>query len=299
MTALTATTQRAREQMGRGAMPESLDAAMYTGETFRPGSLVCVNTAHGYAVVGSVATTLIPLGVYVESDAKTNSGSSGAKKAKVSPGVFYFRNSADSDAIAAANVGAKCYIVDDNTVALTDGSGTRSQAGTIIEVDDGGVWVCVGPYPVPGATYVTLTGTQTLTNKTLTTPTIASFANANHTHAAAGATGGVLAAPMATGTTLSFGTAGTTITVTATNPNEHFMIPALNAASYIVLSRTGPARGWRVTFTADGAQGAYAAQYFDGTTGTAISTSTTASKRHIAQFVFDGTNWAGSQFSSP
>lgn len=43
--------------------------------------------------------------------------------------------------------------------------------------------------------------TQTLTNKTLTTPTIGSFLNANHTHAAAGATGGTLnASAIAAGT---------------------------------------------------------------------------------------------------
>lgn len=36
------------------------------------------------------------------------------------------------------------------------------------------------------------TNSQTLTNKTLTTPTIANLTNANHTHAAAGATGGAI-----------------------------------------------------------------------------------------------------------
>jgi hypothetical protein len=41
------------------------------------------------------------------------------------------------------------------------------------------------------ADVVTLAGTQTLTNKTLTTPTIASFANANHNHQAS-AGGGTL-----------------------------------------------------------------------------------------------------------
>jgi hypothetical protein len=45
-------------------------------------------------------------------------------------------------------------------------------------------------------TVVTLTGTQTLTNKTLTTPTIASFANAGHNHQDA-AGGGTLAAYLA------------------------------------------------------------------------------------------------------
>ena len=45
-----------------------------------------------------------------------------------------------------------------------------------------------------GANIVTLTGTQTLTNKTLTTPTIASFANSAHDHADAAGGGSVVSA---------------------------------------------------------------------------------------------------------
>ena len=36
------------------------------------------------------------------------------------------------------------YIVDDQTVAKTNGSSTRSAAGTIVDVDAQGVWVRVG-----------------------------------------------------------------------------------------------------------------------------------------------------------
>ena len=39
---------------------------------------------------------------------------------------------------------AVCYIVDDQTVAKTDGSSARSKAGTIVNVDDQGVWVRIG-----------------------------------------------------------------------------------------------------------------------------------------------------------
>lgn len=58
-----------------------------------------------------------------------------------------------------------------------------------------------------GTDVVTLTGTQTLTNKTLTTPTIASFTNATHNHKDA-ASGGTIAIADTTGT-LSVSKGGT------------------------------------------------------------------------------------------
>jgi hypothetical protein len=56
-------------------------------------------------------------------------------------GEFRFNNSSAGDAIALTDVGADCYGVDDNTVAKTDASGTRSKAGTIVDVDAQGVWI--------------------------------------------------------------------------------------------------------------------------------------------------------------
>ena len=56
-------------------------------------------------------------------------------------GWYRFNNSASGDLIALSDVGADCYGVDDNTVAKTDGSSTRSVAGTIRDVDSAGVWI--------------------------------------------------------------------------------------------------------------------------------------------------------------
>ena len=41
-------------------------------------------------------------------------------------------------------VGATVFLVDDNTVALTNGGGTRSVAGVVWQVDSDGVWVELG-----------------------------------------------------------------------------------------------------------------------------------------------------------
>ena len=46
-----------------------------------------------------------------------------------------------ADAITLADIGKDCFIVDDQTVAKTDGAGTRSRAGRVFDVDADGVWV--------------------------------------------------------------------------------------------------------------------------------------------------------------
>ena len=60
---------------------------------------------------------------------------------RILKGVFPFKNSAAADEITNAEIGSDCYIVDDETVAKTDGTGTRSVAGKVFLVDDYGVWV--------------------------------------------------------------------------------------------------------------------------------------------------------------
>ncbi len=103
------------------------------------GALVCLS-ATGYAVPGSTATTLTADGV-ARADADNSSGANGAISVDVEKGVFRFVNSSAADAITAAEIGDTCYIVDDQTVAKTDGTGTRSAAGPIVDVDAQGVWV--------------------------------------------------------------------------------------------------------------------------------------------------------------
>ena len=65
------------------------------------------------------------------------------ERVAVLPGTFKFANLA-ADAIAQADVGTDCYIVDDQTVAKTNGGNTRSRAGKVIDIDADGVWVSIG-----------------------------------------------------------------------------------------------------------------------------------------------------------
>ena len=103
------------------------------------GSIVCVNAA-GYAVPGSTATTLKAVGVS-EHRADNTGGAAGAIRVRCRKGPHRFANSAAADAIALTDVGGDCYIVDDQTVAKTNGTNTRSVAGKVFDVDDDGVWV--------------------------------------------------------------------------------------------------------------------------------------------------------------
>ena len=70
--------------------------------------------------------------------------SSGALSLRVERGVFYFKNSASADQIGQTELHSVCYAVDDQTVAKTNGSSTRSRAGIVRDFDANGVWVEVG-----------------------------------------------------------------------------------------------------------------------------------------------------------
>lgn len=106
--------------------------------TIFAGALVCLD-ASGRLVPGSTAVGLIARGRAEERVA--NAGADGAKSCRVRKGQFRWINSAAGDAITRAEIGDPAYIVDDQTVAKTNGGSTRSVAGTIRDVDAQGVWV--------------------------------------------------------------------------------------------------------------------------------------------------------------
>ena len=113
-----------------------------TGVKIFAGSLVCLS-ATGVATPGAVATTLKSLG-RAEETVDNTAGADGAVTVKVKRGVFRFANSAAADEITAAEIGSDCYVVDDQTVAKTNGANTRSVAGKVFNVDAQGVWVVFG-----------------------------------------------------------------------------------------------------------------------------------------------------------
>lgn len=111
------------------------------------GSLVAKDAA-GNATPGATATTLLGIG-RAEETVDNSAGSAGDKTVQVRKGVFQFANSASGDEITRADIGKDCYIVDDQTVAKTDGGSTRSVAGRVHDVDADGVWVEFSIIPRP------------------------------------------------------------------------------------------------------------------------------------------------------
>lgn len=135
MTALAAD----RDTAERASPTSQLFCEVGTDSTqYYQGGIVCISTSTGKVVKGSTATTLVAIGRCEEN---VLTGTSNTRKIKARTGCFKYDNSASADAIAADDIGKPCYIVDDQTVALTDGTSTRSRAGIIAGVDSDGVWV--------------------------------------------------------------------------------------------------------------------------------------------------------------
>lgn len=102
------------------------------------GAIVMRNAA-GYLLKGATATGSV--GVGRAEERKTGGANAGDETLKFRPGLYRYKNSSSTDQITVAQIGDVCWIVDDETVAKTDGSATRSPAGFIRDVDTLGVWV--------------------------------------------------------------------------------------------------------------------------------------------------------------
>lgn len=133
MSALTADRRTPERSGDRRTLPVKGATKIYAG------SLVAVN-ASDLLVPMSTATGLRGIG-RAEEQVDNSAGADGDQTCKTGAGIYRFNNSAAADLITLADIGKPCYGVDDQTVALTDGTGTRSVAGTIFDVDAQGVWV--------------------------------------------------------------------------------------------------------------------------------------------------------------
>lgn len=106
-------------------------------QTIFSGALLMRN-ATGHIIKGGTATGSIGVG---RAEADVTSTTAGETQVRYKPGIFRFVNSTSTDAITIAEIGDACFIVDDQTVAKTNGGGTRSAAGVVEDVDTLGVWV--------------------------------------------------------------------------------------------------------------------------------------------------------------
>jgi hypothetical protein len=244
----------ARNTQSLGDTLDVQDYPVATGVTIWQGSLVALS-ATGFATPGAAAATLFALGR--AKSTVVNAGADGAKTVAVETGTFKWKNSGSGDAIAQAEVGDFCWIVDDETVAKTSNSGARSRAGRITKVDSGGVWVTTS-FSVP-QDVVTLTGDERLTTK------VVGFKSAVITFAANAAT------------------------ITAAQGGFRF-IDATAGNSVVTLSTSGAVAGDVIHITR-GTAGAQSVALTCAGAGTPTLMTMTASKKAGAVIGFDGTNW--------
>lgn len=103
------------------------------------GALV-MRLATGYIAKGATATGSIGAG-RAEERVDNSAGAAGDAVIRVRAGTYRFGNSAGADELTIADIGKACWIVDDQTVARTSATNTRSRAGIVDQIDANGVWV--------------------------------------------------------------------------------------------------------------------------------------------------------------
>jgi hypothetical protein len=112
----------------------SLPAA--AAKLFYAGAIVARDAA-GNATPGATAADILGMG-RCKAQVDNSAGLAGAVRVEIEKGIFHFKNSV-ADPVVVADIGANCYIVDDETVSHTDNN--QSVAGIVFDVDANGVWV--------------------------------------------------------------------------------------------------------------------------------------------------------------
>ncbi|GHD63846.1 hypothetical protein [Jeongeupia chitinilytica] len=118
---------------------EMVVAPVAAGVKIPAGTLVCAN-ATGFGTPGATSTTLAYLGMADEA-VDNAAGADGALAVRIQRGKAFKWANDSGDPVTQASLGRACFIVDNQTVAKTNGTNTRSQAGIVVAVDADGVWV--------------------------------------------------------------------------------------------------------------------------------------------------------------
>lgn len=136
MTALTQSRNTKRRDGRLTSDPVAAAVRIYAG------SMIALN-AGGWAVPAGTAGAGNARAIALEEIDNTQ-GANGALRVSGERTCGAFANSAAGDLITRADIGATAYVVDDQTVAKTDGGTGRDIAGKIVDVDASGVWVAIG-----------------------------------------------------------------------------------------------------------------------------------------------------------
>lgn len=110
------------------------------------GSLVMIKGGLAFPGITTALAGWYAAGM-ADFDLDNSAGSTGSSDLlRIRRGVFGYNNSSAGDAISNSDIGNICYVVDDQTVAKTSNSSTRTAAGYVYEVDavTGQVFVAIG-----------------------------------------------------------------------------------------------------------------------------------------------------------
>lgn len=112
------------------------------GEIIWENGIVVLDGTTGLAKSGAnaVAADRTVGAARIRADARGQVNSAVSVEVK-SDTVRNYWNSGGADAVTLADVGKDCFVVDDQTVALTSNTGARCRAGKIHNVTEAGVWV--------------------------------------------------------------------------------------------------------------------------------------------------------------
>lgn len=94
----------------------------------------------GFAKPGYTASGLMAAGM-ADASADNSGGADGDVSVTVSRDDWVRVLNDIGDPVTRTSINQPCFIVDDETVAATDGGGTRSEAGIVRDLDDVGVWL--------------------------------------------------------------------------------------------------------------------------------------------------------------
>ena len=130
MAALTDTRNTAELHVGGVHYSYNREAAA----TIYAGALAAQN-ADGKAVPASDAAGLVVLG---RAETTANAGFG----VVIRKGAFLYNNGEGSEKLTVADIGAACYVVDDNTVGKVGGT-NKVKAGTVLDVTENGVAVLI------------------------------------------------------------------------------------------------------------------------------------------------------------
>lgn len=169
------TTQRAiTTEFSAQPIPQGIPYGVADNTVGLKGTIGVIDSATGYLKMGVTGTGLVCAGRIDADWDNTGTGhAAGAITVPVRQGVFPFYMGTAADAITNLDIGSLCYIIDNQTVGKTDGTGTRSVAGVIaflapVPTDTAyqQVYVQMGTYVGQGVNAtgaVLLAGAQTIT----------------------------------------------------------------------------------------------------------------------------------------